>query len=366
MKPSISPILLLFLAFAGNLHAEIDEKRQFQLDSISTNIPKESKQNLDEVHAFLHQNGHNDEERIWLFYGYIATHFKYDYKRKGEKDAPFFSPEYTAQRRSGVCRDFSKVFQVLCDKSGIPCLEVTGRTPISVWEVIGNWLHRISSTVTHRWNVVKLNGTWVHMDPTWSSVLTTHKIKHYDAKKKVYYTVQVKVPARTYYNPDPVFMMETHAPVHPAFLLISDSLPTFKTARKKEARQKFYCTDYHFNDTIDLIYAAKFPMFSKTYYKGCMAYSKEAGMGYNYEYELSLPVQKIAKYKQPTLEQYDEALLRARELTSYIKEQTGIAYSGKLKLFEEDLAKKRAKLAKKLEAEAKAKKKPAPKPVSAQ
>jgi len=366
LKPSIGSILLLFLAFAEYSLAEIDDKRQFQLDSISTNIPKESKQNLDQVHAFLHKNGHTDEERVWLFYGYIATHFKYDQKRKKEKDAPIFSPEYTAQRRSGVCRDFSKVFLVLCQKSGIPCLEVTGRTPIPVWEIIGNWLHHMKSTYTHRWNVVKVNDTWMLMDPTWSNVKETQRIRHYDPKKKVTFTVLVKIPARIYYNPDPVFMMKTHAPIHPAFLLISDSLPTFKTARKKETRQKFFCSNYHFSDTIDLIYAAKFPLFSKPYYSGCMKYSKTAAMLNNYEYELSLPVQKSARYKQPTLEQYDNALLQARELTAYIHSETGIAYNSKLKQFEEELAKKRAKLAKKLEAEAKKKKPKSPKKVSTQ
>ncbi|MES2557487.1 MAG: transglutaminase domain-containing protein [Bacteroidota bacterium] len=361
LKPRIGPILLLFLAFAGNLFATIDEKRQFQLDSISTNIPKESKQNLDEVHAFLHKNGRTDEERVWLFYGYIATHFKYDQKRKSEKDAPIFSPEYTAQRRSGVCRDFSKVFLVLCQKSGIPCLEVTGRTPLPVWKIVGNWIKRVSSKVTHSWNVVKINDTWMLMDPTWTSVLTTHKIKHYDAKKKVNFTVLVKIPARVYYNPDPVFMMKTHTPIHPAFLLLSDSLPTFKTARKKETRQKPFCSSYHFSDTIDLIYAAKFPLFSKIYYSGCMGYSKITAMVNDYEYELSLPVQKTGKFNQPTLEQYDNTLLRARELTTYIYSETGTNYNSRLKLFEEELGKKRAKLKKKLDAEEKARKKKTPK-----
>lgn len=364
LKPSIGLILALFLALARHSYATIDEKRQFQLDSISTNIPKESKQNLDQVHAYLYKNGRTDEERVWLFYGYIATHFKYDQKRKGDKDAPIFSPEYTAQRRSGVCRDFSKVFLVLCQKSDIPCLEVTGRTPIPVWEIVGNWIHRISSKVTHSWNVVKIDDTWMLMDPTWTSVLTTHRFRHYDAKKKVNFTVLVKIPSRVYYNPDPVFMMKTHTPIHPAFLLLSDSLPTFKTARKKETRQKTYCTAYHFSDTIDAIYTAKFPLFSKAYYTGCMRYSEITAMSNDYEYELSLPVQKIGKYNQPTLEQYDNSLAQAKELTNYISSETGINYNGRLKLFEEALLKKRAKLAKKLEAEEKAKKKKSPKTAS--
>ncbi|ASS48194.1 MAG: hypothetical protein A3D31_00090 [Candidatus Fluviicola riflensis] len=364
LKPRIGLILLLFLAFAGSSHAEIDEKRQFQLDSISTNIPKESKQNLDEVHAFLHKNGHTDEERVWLFYGYIATHFKYDQKRKSDKDAPIFSPEYTAQRRSGVCRDFSKVFLVLCQRSNIPCLEVSGKVTLPFWEVIGKWLRRESNVFNHVWNVVKINDTWMLMDPTWSYVTATQRIKHYDAKKKTSTTVLIKTPARTYYNPDPVFMMKDHTPVHPAFLLLSDSIPTYKTARKKEKHQKFYCTNYHFGDTIDAIYGTQYPLFSKTYYRGCMGYSKVTAMYNNYEYELSLPVQKAGKYNQPTLEQYDNALLRAKELTAYIRSETGVNYSSRLKLFEEELGKKRTKLAKKLETEEKAKKKKAPKTAS--
>lgn len=361
LKPSIGLILALFLALASHSHATIDEKRQFQLDSISTNIPKESKQNLDQVHAFLHKNGRNDEERVWLFFGYMGIHFKYDFKRKKDKDAPVFSPEYTAQRRSGVCRDYSKVFLVLCQKSNIPCLEVSGKVTLPVWEVIGKWLHGESNAFNHVWNVVKINDTWMLMDPTWSYVIDTKRIRHYDAKKKITTTVLIKTPLRTYYNPDPVFMMKDHTPVHPAFLLLSDSIPTYRTARKKEKRHKMYCATYQFSDTIDAIYAAKYPLFSRTYYSGCMSYSNVTSIGNYYEYELSLPTQKISRYNQPTLEQYDSTLVRAKELTTYISTETGINYNGRLKLFEEALLKKRAKLAKKLEAEEKARKKKSPK-----
>lgn len=345
-------------------YALLDEKRQFQLDSISTNIPKENKGNLDQVHAYLHKNGLNNEERIWLFYGYIGIHFKYDYKRKDEKNAPIFSPEYTAQRHSGVCRDFSKVFLVLCQKSNIPCLEVVGKTPLPIWEIINKRLHGESLVVAHAWNIVKLDDNWILMDPTWSHITTTHRIRKYDAKKKIYFNVLVKVPSRTYYNPDPVFMMKEHTPIHPAFLLLSDSIPTWITAQKKKRNQNLYSNNYNYNDTIDAIYAAKFPLFSKMYYNGSMRYSKSSAIYYNYEYELSLPVQKIGKYNQPTLEDYDNALVRAKELTSYIEVETGIQLAYRLKIFEEALLKKRAKLAKKLEAEAKLKKKKTPKSVS--
>lgn len=366
LKPSIGSIALLFLPLAKNSFAEIDEKRQFQLDSISTNIPKESKQNLDQVHAFLHKNGRNDEERVWLFFGYMGIHFKYDFKRKKEKDAPIFSPEYTAQRRSGVCRDYSKVFLVLCQKSNIPCLEVSGKVTLPIWEVIGKWLHRESNVFNHVWNVVKVNDEWMLMDPTWSYVTETQRIRHYDAKKKITTTVLIKTPLRRYYNPDPVFMMKDHTPVHPAFLLLSDSIPTYKTARKKEKRHKIYCATYQFKDTIDAIYAAKYPLFSRTYYRGCKSYSKTAALSNNYEYEISLPEQKTGKYNPPTLELYDSTLVRAKELTAYISTETGINYNGRLKLFEEELLKKRSKLAKKLEAEAKKKKPKSTKKVSTQ
>ena len=64
----------------------IDEKRCFELDSITSTLNNDTRKNLKAVHEYLHSKGKNNEERIWLFYGYIGTYFKYDVKRSKEKN----------------------------------------------------------------------------------------------------------------------------------------------------------------------------------------------------------------------------------------------------------------------------------------
>ena len=136
----------VFTLYSLGVKGQSRSSRWRDLDSIATYIPAEYITKLDSVHDYLHRRGNNDEERIWLFYGYLGIHFKYDESRKNALNAPVFSPQYTAERRKGVCRDYTRVFMYLCDKSGIPNLEVFGRSPMPASDWIRRKLH-------NRWNI---------------------------------------------------------------------------------------------------------------------------------------------------------------------------------------------------------------------
>lgn len=73
--------------------------------------------------------------------------------------------------RSGVCQGYSKVFQLLCEKAGIPCLCIFGLST------------QPSSSVDqkHVWNMVQLSTTLrCHIDVTWDSCIYHYGSKEYN------------------------------------------------------------------------------------------------------------------------------------------------------------------------------------------
>lgn len=161
------------------LRAQISDGRKLELDSMTTHLSSSVRKDLEKTRLALVSFATNDEEKAWLFYGYIGTWFQYDKHRKGDLNAPPFNPELTAKKGKGVCRDFSDVFHYLCVESGIPCLNVIGKSKPGV---IGNIqafsrrvFHRVSMGANHEWNVAKINGKWQLFDPTWTYFSTaTH------------------------------------------------------------------------------------------------------------------------------------------------------------------------------------------------
>lgn len=349
-------LIFIFIVLGLHSHAQLSEARIFQLDSITTNIPKGIRNNLDKVHHHLDSLGKTDEEKVWMFYGYIGTYFKYDKKRKKDNKALEYSPDFTTERASGVCRDFSKVFEVLCVKSKIPCMEVLGKTRTPIWDKINNLMHLKASLNWHKWNIVKYNDLWHLMDPTWTYITKVHKIKTYIPKKKIYIITQVKSVNRRYFNPSAEEMMNDHKPIHPAFFL-SSKIPTYKTGLKRNKKKKIYTEKYDYAKKLDSIYSKQFPMFSKLFNDETEKYCKASFLRANYKYEINLPLLKTSKYNKPTIESYEEAKNHICELNNFIKDEFGYEFEKEYLEFFNEIHKRQDKLIKQREREKKLKKK---------
>ena len=337
-------LYLLFLVLSSSAFGFIDENRQFQLDSITTNIDKTIKKDLANVHTYLHAQGKNDEERIWLFYGFIATHFKYDHDLKKAKDRPYYSTAYTTKKMSGICIDFACLFKDLCDRSKIPCLVVYGKSPdgfFGFMESIGNFFRRKSNLTNHAWNVVKMDTSWKLMDPTWGGILRVEKKQRYDDKLKQNIPVSIKIVNRKYYAMDPEQMKLDHKPVHPAFFL-SPHVPTFKTSLRKEKRRKSYSKNYEFSKMLDSISKDEYPMFSNVYHDGVKHYASMHSLRRLFSREMILPVQKNAL--PPTIQDYEASLSHVKKLSAYIQKNFNISMSGEVNQYESVVNKKIEKL----------------------
>ena len=149
-------LLVIFVIITSTAcYAEIMEPRQKQLDSFVTNLPRDYVRDLDSAHYYMNREGRNNEERVFMFYGFFGIHFKYDHNRAVQKqDVKEYSPYYTCRKRSGVCRDFSVLFKELCDRSGIPCFIALGRAKPGMKRALKDIVFMRMRAPSHAWNVV--------------------------------------------------------------------------------------------------------------------------------------------------------------------------------------------------------------------
>lgn len=340
----IITIAILLLAFNGI--SEISEIRQKQLDSIVTNLDKSTIRNLDSLHFQIHSQGLNDEERVFMFYGYFAIHCRYDYSRKGNRNPIEYTPYYTARAKSGVCRDFSALFKELCRRSNIPCLEVYGRCPGDLKGFLKDVVKLRTRRSNHSWNVVKFNGSWHHMDPTWSTVLKTEKYYGMDEFGRRKYLGKVKIPMRRYYDCSSEFMFAKRSSTHPAFYL-STTVPTFKTARKSENRRKIWVNNYGFSKVLDSLannpnheLSNSFRSIGKIY---CHRFNYGRVLSDNWNF-LEL---KRTQYNPLTTENCQEHLESFKAILTYLKNEHGNDYKEKFQEHEQEVKKVQERLKRK-------------------
>lgn len=315
-----------FIFFSIHVLAEIPEIRKHQLDSIVSIMDLSTRKDLESARIYLDKHGQNQEEKVWLFYGYLGTYFKYDNERLGDFKAPFYNPELTAKKSKGVCRDFSRVFEYLCVKSNVPCFSITGKTKMPLLLFIRWKLRRYDTKVTHQWNIVRADGTWMLMDPTWTHIESKTKMVIPDPKSKIPKTFNLISVSREYYNPSPEFMAKTHVPIHPAFSLFS-KVPTFKTMRKDSKKQRVYTDNYNYSKVLDSIWNQKNTLFSRAFVDESFHYSLVPTLYQLFHYEMDIALVKPDKNQAASVAFYDERIVRIQNLVQHIQTVFGVDYT---------------------------------------
>gem|GEM_PF-6861336 len=105
--------------------------------------------------AGLSLKGENDYETTKNIYRYICQNVSYD----DDYDTLSFSAYGALENKKAVCQGFSMLFYEIGRKSGLDVGIVCGKATNEDTE---GWL-------THAWNVVKLDGQYYDLDPTWDS-----------------------------------------------------------------------------------------------------------------------------------------------------------------------------------------------------
>ena len=94
-------------------------------------------------------------EKEYALYQWITGTCKYDQRHYDSKGCPrtAYEPYGPLVEHTGVCLGFATAFQLLMDMSDIECITVTG----------GAYFSREN----HAWNMVRMDGDWYCVDPTW-------------------------------------------------------------------------------------------------------------------------------------------------------------------------------------------------------
>ena len=117
-----------------------EEIQQFRQDTLSK---------LDEFHEITDaiiaevNPAFSDWEKVAFIHDYVALHYGYDY------DYGIYNAYDMVTKGTGVCQAYSLLTRYLLRKLGIACECVS------------------CEGLNHEWNIVKLGGSWYHMDVTW-------------------------------------------------------------------------------------------------------------------------------------------------------------------------------------------------------
>lgn len=97
----------------------------------------------------------SDCDKEFALYAWLTGNAVYDQSHYEKQGAPrtSYEPYGPLIEGTGVCLGFATAFQLLMDMAGIECITVTGAA--------------FRSRENHAWNMVRLDGEWYCVDPTW-------------------------------------------------------------------------------------------------------------------------------------------------------------------------------------------------------
>lgn len=99
--------------------------------------------------------GMTDYDKEYALYVWLTGTVSYDQRHYEKSGAPrtSYEPYGPLIEGKGVCLGYAETFRLLMDMAGIECITVTGAG--------------FQNRENHAWNMVKLNGEWYCVDPTW-------------------------------------------------------------------------------------------------------------------------------------------------------------------------------------------------------
>jgi hypothetical protein len=112
-----------------------------------------------------------DYDKIKAIHDYIinnCTYYKYKEVYEDVSDIPsiYFTIEGTVINHSAVCQGYAETFQLFMNILGIENKLI-----------YGNGIESGGESISHVWNLVKLNNNWYHVDTTWDDPTTNSNIE---------------------------------------------------------------------------------------------------------------------------------------------------------------------------------------------
>lgn len=134
----------------------------------ASSLARKDRELLSDAEAVLNaciEPGMTDLEKETALYTWLVLHTEYDESHYSKKGAPrvSYEPYGPLVLEKGVCLGYATAFQLLMDMADIECITVIGASSMN--------------GADHAWNMVRLDGSWYCVDPTWEEVNEDSSIK---------------------------------------------------------------------------------------------------------------------------------------------------------------------------------------------
>ena len=141
------------------------ERLYRRIDERADDAPAESESSPEDLALYLSESAGNDEERARAIYRWIAANVEYDVGASISATYGGRTAEEVLDERKGVCSDYSRLFERLCELSGLEAVVIRGFGK-GYGYTVGS---KIPNSSNHAWNAVRINGKWRLVDCTWGA-----------------------------------------------------------------------------------------------------------------------------------------------------------------------------------------------------
>ncbi|HPE63101.1 MAG TPA: transglutaminase domain-containing protein [Methanothrix sp.] len=136
-----------------------------RIDELADDAPAEAESSPEDLALYLSGSAESDEERARAIYRWITANVEYDVGASVSAAYRGRPLEEVLDGRKGVCSDYSRLFERLCELSGLEAVVIRGFGK-GYGYTVGS---KIPNSSNHAWNAVRINGEWRLIDSTWGA-----------------------------------------------------------------------------------------------------------------------------------------------------------------------------------------------------
>lgn len=218
-----------FIFWVGLLSGQSKENYTL-IDAKMRLIPKSATTNSKDIADYISANFKSNNDRLRASFYWVASNISYDVANMETIDFTDNAEQKVAktlQSRKGVCIHYAEVFDAIIKHLGFESRIIEGYT---------KQFGKISS-LSHAWNIVKSDGKWLFIDPTWGAGTVDKKI----------FTKKLN---NFYFKTPPTAMIATHMPYDYLWQL-SNTPITNQSFRNGKADLNQKISPFDFISTID-------------------------------------------------------------------------------------------------------------------
>ena len=137
-----------------------------ELERHALAAPAAAEASIPALSAYLVGPATNESDKAWVIFRWIGDRVSYDieaYLAGRMRDADL-SAEQVLARRTSVCDGYAVLFRELARQSGLEVVKLSGYA-----KAYGVPANEVFTSENHAWNLVRINGTWRIVDPTWGA-----------------------------------------------------------------------------------------------------------------------------------------------------------------------------------------------------